>query len=203
MIAPAMQSPTHTIIALALLSRQGKPQRNRAVLIGSLMPDAFIYVGWIWLTVIRGESQARIWNEIYFQNPMQIIASLFNSIPLYAVLAVTGMVFIRRKWAMLLYYFSLAALIHIAFDFPVHSHDAYAYFEPFTHWRFHSPLSYYEVDHYGRWVGLFEACLTSSCIALLWRRFSMRWARILLGFFALLYAVQIVMLLLAPLVMSG
>lgn len=197
-----MQSPTHTLICLTILARVDKPARNRAVFFGSLIPDLFIYAGWIWLTFVRGESQNRIWNELYFQDPMQALASLFNSIPIYLGLAAAGFIFIRRKWARLIYFFALAALIHIAFDFPVHAHDAYAYFEPFTSWRFHSPFSYYEAEHHGRWVTLVEILIASSCIFILLRRFKMSWAKIVLGVFAFFYAAQLAMLILAPLLMS-
>lgn len=199
-----MQSPTHTLIALALFAKRGKPRRNLAIFIGSIIPDAFIYIGWIWLTFFKGETQAKIWNELYFQDPLQAMASLFNSVPLYFGLAVLGFVFARqKKWARLLYYFALAALIHIAFDFPVHAHDAYAYFEPFTSWRFHSPLSYYEADHHGKWVGLAEMIIAVLCLTFLWRRFSLGWVRVVLGVFAFYYAAQFVAVWLAPLVMTG
>lgn len=198
-----MQSSTHTLIALAIFSRNEKPCRNAAIFIGSAIPDLFIYLGWLWLTLIRKEPQHRIWNEIYFQDPMQAFASAFNSVPLYIGLALMGLIFIRRKWAMLLYYFALAALVHIAFDFPLHAHDAYAYFEPFTSWRFHSPLSYYEAEHHGRWVGLAEIVIACGCIAILRRRFPERWVKIVLGLFVIIYAAQALMLGLAPMFGRG
>ncbi len=203
-----MQSPTHTLIALAILSRKGTRKRNLAVFWGAVIPDAFIYGAWIWLTFVKGESQSRIWNEIYFDAPLQALASAFNSVPLFIILALSGWVLMRRsvsllKAATMLYYFALAALIHIAFDFPVHNHDAYAYFEPFTDWRFYSPLSYYERSYHGVCVATFEAILAGTCIFVLWRRFAARWVKVVLGVFALIYTAQMAVLHLAPLLSQG
>lgn len=193
-----MNSPTHTLLALAVLSKNGLPARNRAIFLGSLIPDAFIYIGWVWLTFIRKEPQERIWNEIYFDAPMQLVASIFNSVPIYAALALAGYFLIKSRWGLMLSFFALAALLHIATDFPVHNHDAYAHFWPLSDWRFISPFSYYEQDHHGRLVSLIETVIALICIAVLWRRFPKRWVRFVLGFFALLYIALQILIRLAP-----
>lgn len=193
-----MNSPTHSLLALALLSKRGEPRRNWAVFIGSLIPDLVIYIWFPYQAVIRGESGARIWNELYFQPPMQTLIALFNSIPIYSALAVLGYVMRAKLWGQLLLAFSLAALIHMASDMPVHAHDAYRHFWPISDWRFHSPLSYYEADHHAVWVSLFEAVLAFICIAVLWRRFPRRVVKIGLGFLALCYIGLQVMMRLAP-----
>ena len=181
-----MNSPTHSLVALALLSRKGETRRNWAVFFGSLIPDLFIYVGWVWLTFVQGQDQAKIWNEIYFDQPMQTIASLFNSIPVYLAFLAIGIGFRQKVWGMVLMFFSLAALLHISMDFPVHAHDAYAHFWPISEWRFHSPLSYYETHLHGNWVGLFESFLCLVAIYVLWKRFPKLWVKILLGIFLVL-----------------
>ncbi len=203
-----MNSPTHTLMAMAVFSKSGHPKRNLAVLIGSIIPDAFIYVAWIWLTFIKGESQSRIWDEIYFEEPMQLLASFFNSIPIYTALALIGYVMWRAKdragmGAYLLMFFALAALLHIAFDFPVHNHDAYAHFWPIHDWRFISPFSYYEQDHHSGIVSLVELLLVLGSITILWRRFPKRWIRGLLLFFAALYILAQLAFRLAPLFISS
>ena len=143
-----MNSPTHCLVAMALLSRKDDTPRNWAVLAGSVIPDAFIYLGWSWLTFVAGESQERIWNEIYFDAPMQLVASIFNSIPLYIGLALIGWTARAQRWGLFLMVGALAALSHIALDFPVHNHDAMRISGPVTDWRFISPLSYWEADHH-------------------------------------------------------
>jgi hypothetical protein len=183
-----MQSPTHSLIALAALSQKTDGKRNWAVFIGSVIPDAFIYVCWLWLTFVQREPQSRIWNEIYFDVPMQITASLFNSIPLYLGLAAIGWVMRAKIWGKLVLFFALAALIHIAFDLPVHNDDAYAYFKPFTDWRFISPLSYWDIDHHAGIISVIESIIGIASIIILWRRFPKLWVKLLLLLLGLLYA---------------
>ncbi len=198
-----MNSPTHSLIALAALSKKGQPKRNWAVFLGSLIPDAFIYLCWIWLTFVENKTQSEIWEQIYFAEPMQLTASVFNSVPLYGALAIIGFINRARIWGQLLLVFCLAALIHFAFDFPVHGHDAYAYFWPFSDWKFHSSLSYWEVDYHARWVSLVEAFIAIICISILWLRFPKRWVKIVLGLLAGLYLLGQVMMQLAPTLTNG
>jgi len=72
-----MNSPTHSLLALALLSKRGRTRRNWAVFIGSILPDLAIYLWTPYQMFIKGESQRRIWDELYFEPPMQtLIADL-------------------------------------------------------------------------------------------------------------------------------
>ena len=198
-----MNSPTHSLIALALLTKKGEKKRNWAVFIGAFIPDAFIYIGWVWLTFIKGEPQSRIWDEIYFDAPMQLVASMFNSIPIYGLLALIGYWQRKTIWGLLILVFALAALLHISLDFPVHGHDAYAHFWPFSDWKFHSGLSYWETALHAKWVGTAEAIIGLSSIYLLWRRFPKRWVHIILAILGLLYFAMTVMRWLAPLAAHG
>ena len=134
---------------------------------------------------------------------MQLTASLFNSIPIYLMLAVIGFWQKAKIWGALLLIFALAALIHIAFDFPVHGHDAYAHFWPLTEWKFHSPFSYWEAHLHGRWVSLIEAIIAMIAIGILWRRFDKIWVRIVLGLLALLYIALQMRMQLAPGLFGG
>jgi len=185
-----MNSPTHTLLAMAAFAKKGERRRNWAVFIGSVIPDAFIYIGWVWLTFVKGESQRRIWDEIYFDAPMQLVASIFNSLPLYAGLAWAGYMFRAKIWGKLLMFFALAALLHIAFDFPVHNHDAYAHFWPISAWRFISPFSYYETEHHSAVVSVIEALMAFGAIAILWRRFPRLWVKAVLSLLAVCYVLM-------------
>ena len=187
-----MQTQTHTLLALAALARRESPRRNLAVAAGSLVPDLFIYLAWPWLTFVRGESQERIWREIYFDAPMQAWGALLNSAPLYAALALAGWLMRGRVLGVLLLVFSLAALIHVATDLPVHAEDAHRHFWPLTDWRFHSPVSYWNPAYHARWVGSVESVLGLGLCAVLWRRFPARWARVMLALLALFYFATLV-----------
>lgn len=118
---------------------------------------------------------------------MQNLIAYVNSAPLYAALGITGYLFKDKLWGLLCLVFSLAALLHIAFDLPVHNHDAYRHFWPFSDWRFYSPFSYYETEHHARWVSLVEAGIATFCIVILWRRFTQFWVKVILSGLAPLY----------------
>lgn len=184
-----MNSPTHSLLALAILSTRGHRRRNWAVFAGSLVPDLAIYLWAPYQMFIKGEDQRRLWDVLYFEPPMQLLIALFNSVPIYAAMAAAGFVFRARLWGACLLAFSLAALIHMATDLPVHGHDAYRHFWPLSEWRFYSPFSYWERDHHAGIVSLIEGAMAMAAIFVLWRRFDARWVKIVLGILAALYAV--------------
>lgn len=176
-----MNTPTHALFALAALSKRGEPIRNRWVLAGALIPDLAIFLWAPWQRWGLGRGWGAIWDQHYFEPPMQTIIALFNSVPIYTGLLLIALWQRQRKWGALLLAFSLAALLHIALDAPVHGHDAYQHFWPLSDWRFYSPVSYWETDLHARWVSLFEAALMIGCTIILWRRFDQLWARIVLA----------------------
>lgn len=186
-----MNSPTHSLLALAILSKRGDPKRNWAAFLGSLLPDAVIYLWFPYQLWVKGETGQKIWNVLYFETPMQNMIALVNSIPIYLALALIGFG-VRAKTRFkiagtLLLVFSLAALIHMATDLPVHAHDAYRHFWPLSDWRFYSPFSYYEADHHFGLVSAVEAVIALVSIVILWRRFPNLWVKFVLGFLAMLY----------------
>ena len=198
-----MNSPTHTLLALALLSKKGDKQRNWAVALGSIIPDAAIYLWAPYQRYVNGVSGEEMWRELYFAPPMQNLIAYFNSIPIYGALAVLGYVMRAKTWGKLLLVFALAALIHMATDLPVHNHDAYRHFWPFSDWRFISPFSYYEREHHAGWVSLIEAGLALISIIVLWRRFPKLWVKVILGLLALFYIALPVLLRLASLTIES
>ncbi len=195
-----MNSPTHSLLALALLSKRGQTKRNWAVFIGSLIPDAAIYLWAPYQSFVKGENGQRMWDVLYFEPPMQTLIACFNSIPIYTAAALAGYVAMKRqahqdaqKWGTLLLFFAMAALIHMATDMPVHGHDAYRHFWPLSDWRFHSPISYWEVGLHAGWVSLVELAMALIAIIVLWRRFPKLWVKIILGSLAVIYiAMQVV-----------
>lgn len=75
---------------------------------------------------------------------------------------------------------SLAALLHLASDLPVHVDDAHAHFWPLSEWRFRSTVSYWNPTHNGNWFALFEIAIGVVLSFVLWRRFHAVWVRALL-----------------------
>lgn len=189
-----MNSPTHSLLALALLSKKGTPKRNWAVFIGSLIPDLAIYLWAPYQSLVKGVSGEEMWRELYFQAPMQNLIAYFNSIPIYLALLILGWFGRAKLWGQLLLFFAAAALIHMATDLPVHADDAYRHFWPLTDWRFFSPLSYWDADHHSQWVSSVESLIALICIITLWRRFPKLWVKILLGLSGTFYSAALIML---------
>ncbi len=186
-----MISITHTLFALAVLTKKETPLRNRAAFLGSVIPDAFIYVVALGWTLFSAEPMSRLWDEVYFDPPMQSIASAFNSIPIYALLALLGYIYRRTKAGIIILFLSLAALLHISMDLPVHAHDAYAHFWPITQWKFHSPISYWEPHLHAHWVGFIETAIALGAAWMIARRFEKTWITVLMLILAILYIVMI------------
>ena len=175
-----MNTPTHIITAFAVLSRREAPKRNWAVLLGALIPDIAIYLWAPWQRWVAGREWSAIWDTHYFEAPMQTATALTNSIPLYLLLAIVSFTQRSRTWGLLLLVFALAALIHLALDFPVHASDAYRHFWPLSDWRFQSPISYWEVDKGARFVSWIDFILVLLSAAILWTRFPRLWVKVLL-----------------------
>ncbi|WP_026941944.1 zinc dependent phospholipase C family protein [Hellea balneolensis] len=182
-----MNSPTHTLLALALLSKTGDRKRNWAVFAGSIIPDAVIYIWAPYQSLVNGVSGETLWRELYFAEPMQNLIAYFNSIPIYLSLALLGFIMRTKTWGKVILFFALAALTHMATDLPVHNHDAYRHFWPLSDWRFISPFSYYEREHHAGWVSLIEIFIALTSIFILWKRFPKLWVKIILGLLAAFY----------------
>ena len=193
-----MISPTHTLLALAALSKQGDRTRNFTIFTGSLIPDLAIYLWAPYQSIVNGVSGEEMWRVLYFEAPMQNLIAWFNSIPIYALLAVIGFTARGTTWGRLFLFFALAALIHMATDLPVHAEDAYRHIWPLSDWRFFSPLSYWDENHHAFWVSKIDVALAFGSIAILWQRFARRWCRNTLKFVAGSYIVWLA----APFILS-
>lgn len=171
-----MNTVTHVVLGAALFTRPAQRRRNVAALAGGFLPDLYIFAVWGW-TKLNGIAEADLWRRIYFQEPVQTLSAISNSMPLWALLLVFGMAF-RLPWLAVL---AGAALLHVTLDFPVHASDPHPHFWPLTDWRWHSPISYWEADKYAGWVLAVEVLIVLICAFILWRRFSAVWVRILVS----------------------
>ena len=178
-----MNTPTHLLISAALLARKGMPRRNVAVLAGAIIPDLSMFVLFGWAKLIAGIPEQTLWGDVYWQEPWQTLSAISNSIPLFGVLFVLG-VLLRGP---LLWLFALSALLHLLCDFPLHNDDAHQHFWPLTDWRFHSPFSYWDGRHYGGIVRILEVAIGVVCAAVLWRRFRALWVKCILALAFSLY----------------
>jgi len=172
-----MNTPTHLLISSVILARPGDERGgkrwNMAVIAGALVPDAAIFVMFLWTRLIEGASELEVWSTVYWSEPWQSLVAIGNSLPIYA--ALLGLAVVSRRPVVVA--FAVSALLHLAFDFPFHHDDAHPHFWPFSDWRFISPVSYWDPEYFGTLVSLAEATAALALIAVLWRRFSGRLVR--------------------------
>lgn len=172
-----MNTPTHLLISSVLLARPGAApadkRRNFAVIAGALVPDTAIFAMFFWTRLVQGASEQEVWSTLYWREPWQSLVAIGNSLPIYA--ALLGLAMVSRRPVVVA--FAVSALLHLAFDFPFHHDDAHPHFWPFSDWRFISPVSYWDPDHFGALVSVAEAAVALALIAVLWRRFSGRIVR--------------------------
>ena len=193
---------THFLVAAALLCRPERPARqNIAVLAGAFAPDAAIYTLYVW-SKIAGIPERELWNVVYFAEPMTSFTAIANSAPLYAAIAILGIAMVRPASAELagphpegtpvgfarfiapshtniVLLFGLAALTHLAGDLPLHAGDAHPHFWPLSGWRFISPVSYWDPNHFGGYASMIEAVFGVALSVVLFRRFKAIWVRVL------------------------
>ncbi len=149
-----MNTPSHAIVNLALLIDQ-QPEAILPIAIGAVLPDVPMFVMYFWARGIRRQCERQIWRETYWTPFWQTINHSFHSIPLAAIAAISAH-FAGWQLAELLF---LSAILHSLGDLPIHNHDAHRHFLPFSHFRFISPLSYWDPRHHGRIVSLVEKLL--------------------------------------------
>ncbi len=178
-----MMTPTHVLIGAAAFARPGDRRRNLAAIFGALLPDLSIFVLFGWGRFVKGVSEHQLWRELYWQEPWQTLGAISNSAPLYAGLLLLGW---WRAWP-LVWVLGGAALLHVACDLPLHALDAHVHFWPFTDWRFHSPLSYWDNSFHGAIVRVFEGTFAVILIGLLAWRFKSVGVRLLLALALLSY----------------
>ena len=162
-----MNTPAHLLIGTAAF---GKPDETRvtvAAILGALAPDLSLYVMVavsIWGMGIPAET---VFREFYYSDAWQAVFAVDNSVVLWGI----GLGLAIRARQPVWIAFAGAALLHIALDFPLHTHDARQHFWPITDWVFESPVSYWDSGAHANIVGPFALMLSFGCAAWIWTRF--------------------------------
>ena len=203
-----MQTYTHFIITAVLNRnlRRGQtagenrtalpPLRSKPLLWGSVAPDiplilmavsamtADLVLGNRWGHEESGASYTHyLFSYLYFNDPwVKSAQNLFHAPFLVAAYILVGYWAWRkaRAWGPGLFWFGIACLIHTTIDIAVHHDDGPLLLFPFDlTTRFHSPVSYYHPEFYGRQFTLFEHTLAlAMLIYLVWGWWRDRQARI-------------------------
>ncbi|PZD74333.1 hypothetical protein C1752_01259 [Acaryochloris thomasi RCC1774] len=176
-----MNTPAHIVINLLCLGRSG--QGLKPIVTGALLPDAPMLVFYL-VEKLRGTSEQDIWRHAYYQPHWQNFIDIFNSIPL-VVLGMAIMVAAGSVTGLIL---GASMLLHLLEDLPVHHDDAHRHFFPLSNWRFESPISYWDSNHYGGIVSALEIVAVIVGCIFLWRIYRTWGARLMLGTIGLLYA---------------
>jgi hypothetical protein len=162
-----MNTPAHAVLNLAVLGRKDRPETAAPIVAGAVLPDVPIFLFYGYERWIERAPERAIWSSLYFDPGWQAVFDLAHSLPLmlagFAIAARLG----ARRWAAL----ALSMALHAAVDFCVHAEDAHRHFFPFSDWRFHSPLSYWDPRHHGLLGAGLEAGLVVVSSIALYRRY--------------------------------
>ncbi len=188
-----MNTQTHIIMGAALFGRN-IPKRAWIGALGGFLPDIPMIAIVLGLK-IAGTPDRVLFGEMYWQNWWQVTNAIGHNFWLWGGLLALA-VFMRERitasvaaiegWTMTSVCAG-SALLHVAIDFLCHREDAHMSLWPVTRWKFMSPVSYYDPEHYGQWFTLFEAGLGVVLAVLLFRRFHNLFVRVALGLAMLLY----------------
>jgi hypothetical protein len=184
-----MTTPAHAIFNLLVLPREDRAGRSllAAVALGAVVPDATMFVFYAYQKLIRGVPEGTIWNDLYFRPEWQGVFDAFHSWPLIGIAAWVAYRMGSSGWSV--FFGSMA--VHSVADFLLHNDDAHRHFFPLSDFRFVSPVSYWDPQHFGQLLGPLEALMVIVGSVVLSRRYSSRVVRALLGALAGLYVVGI------------
>jgi hypothetical protein len=186
-----MNTQSHALMS-ALLFGRPLPRHALVAALGGIAPDIPMFAIVAGLRM-SGHPAQEIFGKLYWERWWQVCNAIGHSLILWGLLAAVFAFIVRRAGtanapkASLALAFCASALVHSAIDFFVHREDAHMQFWPLSDWKFVSPVSYWDPNHYGTQFSLFEAGLGLIMAALLFRRYSSRSARAALATCALLY----------------
>ena len=151
-----MNTPAHLILGAAAFSSPARKGSFRAAVLGALAPDVSLYVMASVSIFVLGISPNVVFRDYYYSDAWQTVFAVDNSFVLWGVICVVAFL-LRRPLALA---FASAALLHLALDFPFHTHDARQHFWPVSDWVFESPVSYWDRHAHAGIVGTFEVTLS-------------------------------------------
>jgi hypothetical protein len=160
-----MQTYSHFLLTAVLGSQLKKrkiPLSNRALLIGSFMPDVPLLLLTLGYAISRQLNPASTGNslfgasydQLYFTNSGWILGhNLFHAPLLILLYGTIGWISWKRghAWGMVLFWFAVGCGFHTAIDIFTHVDDGPVLFFPLNwHYRFPGPISYWDPKHGGR-----------------------------------------------------
>ena len=160
-----MNTPAHLLIGGAAFGRAGRKGTTAAAFLGALAPDLSLYVMVAVSIWVLGISPQHVFDTLYYSDAWQSVFAVDNSFILWGA----GLAFaIWRRWPVVIA-FTAAGLLHLALDFPLHTHDARMHFWPVTDWVFESPVSYWDSGAHANIVGPVAWAISAGACMWLWR----------------------------------
>ena len=163
-----MNTPGHLILGAALAAKPARLTILCCAIFGAILPDLSLVVLVFWASSVQGIAESIIFSELYYSADWQRIFSVDNSIPIWSLIYIValfgGWVHIKA--------FALAGLAHVTLDFALHNDDARSQFWPLTSWKFESPISYWDGNHFGQPVSLILFVISLIAFIAVWRRFT-------------------------------
>lgn len=178
------------------------------IIFGALLPDISLFVMFGYAQIIDVPNDV-IWSEMYYSDFWQTLGAISNSAPIFCMSSLACWLIIQRSMqspnltlrsarnrlqgkqaistAFAILVLSLASLLHVATDLPLHNDDGHPHFWPFTNWIYSSPVSYWDAEHYANfWVPL-ECTLGLTLVVIAWRKTQHLWIKGLLFMVGLSY----------------
>jgi hypothetical protein len=171
-----VNTPAHLIFGAAAF---GKPDRKgslAAAMAGAFVPDLSLYVMVGVSIFVLGVPAETVFREYYYSDAWQSVFAVDNSFVLWGAFLALAL---WRRWPLVVA-FAGAGLMHLALDFPLHTHDARQHFWPVTDWVFHSPYSYWDSRAGAGVVGPIEAGFSVFLAGLVIWRFKHWGVRVLI-----------------------
>lgn len=142
-----------------------------AAVAGALAPDLSLYVMASVSLYVLQISPRVVFDELYFSPAWQQVFAIDNSVFVWG--ALLGLAWWREAKNTVI--FAASALMHLAFDFPLHHDDGRPHFWPVSDWVFDSPVSYWDRSAHAGLIGPIEMGLCALfCLILLRRYHSLR-----------------------------
>ncbi|WP_447971766.1 hypothetical protein [Nitrospira sp. M1] len=159
-----MNTPAHLLVNLALLGRQESPRHQLYILTGAILPDAPMFLFYFIEKVLRNIPEHVIWSHDYYLEAWQNFFDCFNSLPFIII----GLLIAWITHSKAGLFLCTSMMLHVFADLPLHHDDGHRHFLPLSDWRFESPISYWDPQHYGHLVtGLEVVVVLISAISVL------------------------------------
>lgn len=162
-----MNTPAHLIFGTAVFGKALPKGTYWAALAGAFAPDLSLYAMVSVAIWVMNIPPRIVFNEYYYSDAWQSVFAVDNSFILW------GLLFVLAAWRKWPYFiaFAGAGLLHVALDFPLHTHDARMHFWPLSDWVFISPLSYWDNTAHAGVIGPMALFASGIFAYVLWQRF--------------------------------